>query len=474
MAANETTQERRGRLFIDQLDPICAPATAIGGAIAIVRISGKGSISIADHIFHPTGGKSLDESPAQSVRFGHLKTDKDNILDECLATIFRAPHSYTGEDSVELSLHGSPYIVSETLRLLCSNGCRMAEPGEFTKRAFLAGKLDLSQAEAVADLISASSQASHRVAINQLRGHFSSELSLLRDELLRLSALLELELDFDDHETTEFADRTELLTLAIKTDQRVTELARSYDTGQALKQGIPVAIVGKTNVGKSTLLNRLLRDDRAIVSNTHGTTRDTIEDTIQLHGTLFRFIDTAGLRHTDDTVERIGIERTYEAIARAQIVVYVFDKEPAPKELAEMQKRIQGKATIYVRNKTDLQPTTVYQNVLNVSNATAFLSISAKSDKDLSPLEEAIYTAAGLETLNESGTIVTSARHRDALLRAHDALFRVTSGLQNGTSGDLLAEDLRLAIAHLAEITGHSLTPEATLHHIFEHFCVGK
>lgn len=514
MATNETPEKRSGGLFINQLEPICAPATATGGAVAIVRVSGKGLADIVANIFQTATAKPLIQTASGHARFGHITDEDGQMVDECLVTLFRAPHSYTGEDCAEISLHGSAYIVSETLRLLCKHGCRMAEPGEFTQRAYLNGKMDLSQAEAVADLIASSSKAAHDVAINQLRGHFSDELTRLREGLQRLAALLELELDFDEHETDEFADRTELFALAQQAANRVKALAQSYDTGQALKNGVPVAIVGKTNVGKSTLLNRLLKDERAIVSDTHGTTRDTVEDTVLLNGVPFRFIDTAGLRHTDDNVERIGIERTYKAIAGARVVIHVFDETPTPEERNEIKRLAPDKGLVSVRNKADLlhdpghqdqQDDHLFteshdQDLQDGFQPSNVIKISAKHDTDLKPLEEAIFAAAHLDALAESDTIVTSARHRDALLRAHDALLRVTAALKPSTATlnsntanlnptttnrnpnskitsfppDLIAEDLRLAIARLAEITGHAITPETTLRHIFSHFCVGK
>ncbi len=449
--------------------PICALATGTGGAIAVVRTSGEHCVDLCNRVFRPLKGGELSEKVARQVVFGHIADEDGSVVDECLATVFRAPHSYTGEDAVEFSLHASPYILRHTLNLLCANGFRMAEPGEFTRRAFLNGKLDLSQAEAVADLIASASKASHDVAINQLRGHFSDELSRLQEDLQRLAALLELELDFDDHETTDFADRRELLELATKADERVSALAESYAKGQALKNGVPVAIVGKTNVGKSTLLNRLLRDERAIVSDIHGTTRDTVEDTVVIRGVSFRFIDTAGLRATDDTVEQIGIERTYNAVARAQVAIWLFDTTPSAEEEAEISNLTAGKSLIKVHNKADLLPTTDQEK-----KTTHTIYISAKKDADMTLLEDAIYKAAGLENLAESDIIVTSARAHDSLLQAHDSLLRLLEGLAAQIPGDLLAEDLRQAIRHLATITGQTITPESTLHHIFSHFCVGK
>ena len=317
-------------------DTICAPATAPGGALGIIRVSGPAAFDAVSTLCQ----LSCHQVAANTVHYTRLTAPVpagfpagQEVIDEALVTVFHAPHSYTGEDSVEISCHGSSYIFNRVLELLLQNGCRMANPGEFTMRAYLNGKLDLSQAEAVADLIASSNRATHQMAMSQLRGHFSSELSRLRDQLLRLTSLLELELDFSDHEDLEFADRTELLHLASTIDTRVLQLAKSFETGQALKQGIPVAIVGKTNVGKSTLLNRLVKDERALVSDIHGTTRDTIEETMEIQGVTFRFIDTAGIRQTADTVEQMGIERTYQMIEKARIILWVIDEQPTEAEV---------------------------------------------------------------------------------------------------------------------------------------------
>ena len=352
----------------------------------------------------------------------------------------------------------------------------MANPGEFTQRAYLNGKMDLSQAEAVADLIASTNKATHNIALSQLRGQFSSELSILRDQLLRLTSLLELELDFSDHEDLEFADRTELLSIAQTIDSRITRLAQSFETGQALKQGIPVAIVGKTNVGKSTLLNTLLKDDRAIVSDIHGTTRDTIEDTIDINGITFRFIDTAGIRQTQDEVEQIGISRTYAAIDKARIVLWLIDSLPSDTEVQEMQERCKDKSLIIIINKMDkLNDESTKELSSHLSPLSShLLTISAKYGTHISELESAIYESANIPTLTESDVIVTNARHYDALTHAHSHLLRVIDGLNLQLSGDLLSEDLRMALDNLAEITGGQITPQETLQNIFSHFCVGK
>ena len=313
---------------------ICALATAPGGALGIIRISGPKALEILSRVFT----KNLTEADGNTIHYGHIK-DGEVVVDEVLVSVFRAPHSYTGEESAEISCHGSRYILNKVLALLIENGCRQAGPGEFTQRAYLNGKMDLSQAEAVADLIASSNKATHQIAMSQLRGHFSSQLAQLREQLLKLTSLLELELDFSDHEDLEFADRNELQELTKTIDNHITRLARSFETGQALKQGIPVAIAGKTNVGKSTLLNALLKDDRAIVSDIHGTTRDTIEDTIDIRGITFRFIDTAGIRQTTDAIEQIGINRTYAAIEKARIVLWLIDAKPSEEEIKDMHER---------------------------------------------------------------------------------------------------------------------------------------
>ena len=447
---------------------ICALATAPGGALGIIRVSGAGAFEAVSAL----SSLSCDAAKANTVHLAKLHAE-GQLLDEALVTVFRAPHSYTGEDSVEISCHGSPYILNKVLELLIQHGCRMARPGEFTMRAYLNGKLDLSQAEAVADLIASNNKATHDIALSQLRGGISGKLSQLRAQLLKLTSLLELELDFSDHEELEFADRSELLGLAQTIDDRITRLAKSFETGQALKQGIPVAIVGKTNVGKSTLLNALLKDERAIVSDIHGTTRDTIEDTIDIHGVTFRFIDTAGIRQTDDKVEQIGIQRTYAAIGKARVVVWLFDEPPTEAEAADIAARCEGRALIPIWNKADLSPQpsplTPHLSALTV------IPLSAKHGTNLDVLEAAIYKAAGLPTLSETDVIVTSSRHYESLVHAHDNLSRVLSGLEQQLSGDLIAEDLRLVLSDLAEITGEGqITPQETLNSIFSHFCIGK
>lgn len=444
-------------------DTICALATAPGGALGIIRLSGPQSHTLAASLCH----KSKETFASKPLQFCRVY-DGEDVLDEIVATCYHAPHSYTGENCVELSCHASPYILRRVLALLTEEGARLAEPGEFTMRAFLAGKMDLSQAEAVADLISAQSRAAHHAAISQLRGHFSTKLHELRDKLLQLTTLLELELDFSDHEDLEFADRKELLALADAIDSHLLQLAASFKAGKAIKEGIPVAIVGETNVGKSTLLNRLVKEERAIVSNIHGTTRDTIEDTATIHGITFRFIDTAGLRQTSDAIEQIGIQRSYEAIRRANIIVWLTDERPSNRQIDEMQQLAEGKQLIAVQNKADLASTNPEPWICPMH------FISAKRGEGIKALEKSIYQAAGIPETASADVIVTSTRHYEALCHAREDLARVVSGLRASLSGDLIAEDLRLTLSDLAEITGGQITPQETLNNVFKHFCVGK
>ena len=464
---------------------ICAIATAPGGAIGIIRISGPKAINIADRIFRPVGSTlSLSERKAYTLAFGNIVNTNNDVVDEVLVSIFRAPHSYTGEDSVEISCHGSAYVLQQVMLLLTENGCVPAGPGEFTQRAFLNGKMDLSQAEAVADLISSTNKATHDMAMSQLKGHFSNELTHLRAHLLKLTSLLELELDFSDHEELEFADRSELYTLANDIHKRLLSLARSFEVGNALKNGIPVAIVGNTNVGKSTLLNHLLHEDKAIVSDVHGTTRDFIEDTTVINGIQFRFVDTAGIRDTDDVVENIGIERTYQKIQEAKIVLWLIDRQPSDSEIEDIKTRVAGKKLIVVRNKIDLTNSsldnsssakpTIQHSTVNIPHSSS-VDISAKYGTNLPELEQLIVEAADISQISESDIVITSVRHYSALLHADESLQRVIDSMNLGLSGDLLAEDLRIVIDNLAEITGDErITPQETLQNIFTHFCIGK
>lgn len=453
---------------------ICAIATAPGGAIGIIRISGPEAISIADKVFRPIGSNlSLSQRKAYTLAFGNIINADNEVVDEVLVSIFRTPHSYTGEDSVEISCHGSSYILQQVMFLLTENGCLPAGPGEFTQRAFLNGKMDLSQAEAVADLISSTNKATHDMALSQLKGHFSNELSELRAHLLKLTSLLELEIDFSDHEDLEFADRSELYALANDIHQRLASLAHSFEVGNALKNGIPVAIVGNTNVGKSTLLNHLLHEEKAIVSDVHGTTRDFIEDTTIINGIQFRFVDTAGIRKTDDIVENIGIERTYQKMQEAKIVLWLIDKQPTEAEIEDIKERVEGKKLIVVRNKIDKSTT---HSTFNIPQSTfTTVDISAKYGTNLPLLEQRIVEAADIPKISESDIVITSARHYSALLHADESLQRVIASMDLGLSGDLLAEDLHMVIEHLAEITGEErITPQETLNSIFSSYCIGK
>ncbi|KGI60244.1 tRNA modification GTPase TrmE [Prevotella sp. DNF00663] len=443
---------------------ICALATPPGGAIGVIRLSGPDAITITQTLFRSHTGKSLSSAKANTIHYGEIIDNEGKTIDDVLVSIFRAPHSYTGEDSVEISCHGSRYILQTVLTLLSSNGCRPAQPGEYTQRAFLNGKMDLSQAEAVADLVSASNAASHKLAISQLKGNFSSKLQILREQLLKMTSLIELELDFSDQDV-DFANRNELLQLAKDIDTHITALARSFKAGLAIKQGIPVAIIGKTNVGKSTLLNRLLHEDKAIVSDIHGTTRDVIEDTVDIHGITFRFIDTAGIRQTRDTVEQLGIKRTYQKLEESSIIIWLFDQQPSEEELQSIYTQTERKKLILVHNKVDLSPT------VNVRNA---IHISAKQGNNIEQLENELYKAAGIPEITENDVIVTNARHYEALTMAHESINRVINNLEENVSGDLLSEDLRICLDQLADITGGQITTNEVLGTIFSHFCIGK
>lgn len=447
-------------------ETICALATKLGGALGIIRISGEKSLEILSRLFT----KDLTAAAANTIVYGHIK-DGEEIVDEVLVSIFRAPHSYTGENSAEISCHGSEYIANRILELLVKTGCRMAQPGEYTQRAYLNGKLDLSQAEAVADVIAATNRSTHLMAMSQLRGGISNELTQLRDKLLKLTSLLELELDFSEHEELEFADRSELLTLTQNILHHITRLADSFKTGQALKNGITVAIVGKTNVGKSTLLNKLLKEDRAIVSDVHGTTRDTVEDVMNIKGVEFRFVDTAGIRQTDDTVEQIGIERTYQTIEKARIVLWLLDSAPTEEETEEMEKRCKGKQLLIILNKSDLQHIDIPKRLSSFQT----ISISAKQGTNIEALEKKIYTSAQIPEIKDSDVIVTSLRQYDCLLSAEHNIERVLQSFDLQLSGDLIAEDLRMVLSDLSQITGQQqITPHEVLGNIFQNFCIGK
>lgn len=450
---------------------ICAIATPVGGAIAIMRISGSNAINITDEIFYTISGKKLIDAQPNTIHYGHIK-DNDTTLDEVLVSIFKAPHSYTGEDSVEISCHGSKFILKQTLQLLIKQGCRQALPGEFTQRAFINGKLDLSQAEAVADLIASTNSTTHSIAMGQLRGNFSNDLEKLREQLLKLTSLLELELDFSDHEDLEFADRTQLMELTETIDTKITQLAKSFETGKAIKNGIPVAIIGKTNVGKSTLLNILVGEDKAIVSDIHGTTRDIIEDTTDINGITFRFIDTAGIRNTTNVIEKIGIELTYKKISESTLILWIIDQMPTDNEINEMLKQCENKKLIVVNNKIDINNIT-NQLKEKIKN-TPIIGISAQNDTNINKLRDTICEIMNIPEINENNTIVTSIRHFEALTAAHDAITRVIEGMKNQLPTDLLTIDLRICLHSLAEITGGEITPDETLSNIFKHFCIGK
>lgn len=451
-------------------DTICSLATATGGALCIIRISGDYAVKIACAV---CDGISIN-TPANTVRHSDFLDADGNVIDDVMVSVFRAPHSYTGEDSVEISCHGSRYIAGKIVETLITKGCRQAMPGEYTQRAFLNGKIGLEQAEAVADLIASTNATTHRMALAQLRGSISSELLALRGKLLKMTSLLELELDFSDHEDIEFADRSELLSLAREIDFKIKKLVLSFETGNAIKHGIPVAIIGNTNVGKSTLLNRLIGDERAIVSDIHGTTRDTIEDTLEIKGVQFRFIDTAGLRKTTDEIERIGINRTYKAIEKARIVLWVIDERPENKDFEEMLKRTEGKSLIIVRNKIDKNPVS-FEIGSKLSSYISYVEISAKKDIGIENLEEQIFNSTNIPEFTENDVIITSARHYDALLKAHVEIADAIKSLENGISGDLVAEDLRMVLHTLSEITGKGIiTSDEVLHSIFRDFCIGK
>lgn len=464
---------------------ICALATPAGGAIGIIRLSGSEAIRLTDKVFVSVSGKQLSAAKPNTLHYGEIKDKDGHTIDDVLVNVFRAPHSYTGEDSTEISCHGSRYILQQVLQRLIEVGCRQAEPGEYTRRAYMNGKMDLSQAEAVADLIASTNKATHQMALSQLKGHFSSELTVLREKLLKMTSLLELELDFSDHEELEFADRSELRALAAEIEKKITTLAHSFETGNALKQGVPVAIVGKTNVGKSTLLNRLLHEEKAIVSNIHGTTRDVIEDTTLIDGITFRFIDTAGIRKTDDVVENIGIERTYQKMEEAKIVIWLLDAQPTEAEIEDMKEKNLGKKLLMVFNKIDEisfdktvlpsdENSQTSSSILLSDENVSILNISARTGENVSDLEQALVRAADIPEITENDVIVTSARHYEALLRADESLSRVLESMDMGMSGDIIAEDLKMVLEELGEITGGQISSQETLNNIFKHFCIGK
>ena len=466
------------------MSTIAAIATAPGGAIGIIRVSGTEAINIVNSVF----SKDILDAKGYSLHYGQIVETSPlgeiergpHIIDDVLVSVFRSPHSYTGEDSIEISCHGSRYILETILSLLIEKGCLLAQPGEFTQRAFLNGKMDLTQAEAVADLIASSNASQHRIAINQMRGGITSRLHELRDKLLHLTSLLELELDFSDHEELEFADRSELEDVALTIEQEITKLLESFSAGNAIKNGIPVAIIGAPNVGKSTLLNALLGDDRAIVSDIQGTTRDLIEDTITIEGRLFRFIDTAGIRHTDDTIENLGIERSLKAAKKARIIILMRDDEHDYPELPQ--------PSSLSHHPSDLSPVNCQLSTVNCQLSTpsalshqppVIIKIHNKSDNfqalngiGIDELKQKLVYSAP----TNDDAVVVNQRHKEALTMALADIQRAIAALKQGLSGDLVSEDLRLCIQHLADILGGegTITTPEVLANIFKHFCVGK
>ena len=451
---------------------IVALATPSGaGAIAVIRLSGKDAITIAAEIFNSISGKELSKQKSHTVHLGNI-VDGSRIIDEVLATVFKNPNSYTGENVVEFSCHGSSYIQQEIIQLLLRKGCRMATAGEFTLQAFLNGKMDLSQAEAVADLIASDSKASHQLAIQQMRGGFSTEIEELRIQLLNFASLIELELDFSE-EDVEFANREEFQKLIKKITVLLKKLIDSFATGNVLKNGIPVAIVGRPNSGKSTLLNSLLNEERAIVSNIAGTTRDTIEDEITIGGIRFRFIDTAGLRDTTDEIEKIGVERALEKLEKSSIYIYLFDSTEM--SVVEVKKELDSFTTnskqLIVANKID-KASKEELSAINNSDL-PFLTISAKSKDSLDVLSNSLLNIAGIEALDSNQLMVTNSRHYDVLIKSLEEISKVQEGINNHLTGDLLAIDLRQALYFLGEITGQ-VSNDDLLGNIFANFCIGK
>lgn len=465
---------------------ICAIATAQGGAIGVIRLSGSESLSIADKIFISVNGNKLADAKPRTVTYGSIKDENGNIVDDVLVTIFNAPYSYTGEDSVEISCHGSKYILQKVIELLIANGCNMAKPGEYTQRAFLNGKMDLSQAEAVADLIASSNAASHKLAMSQMRGGFSVKVRELRDKLLNMTTLLELELDFSE-EDVEFADRHKIDDIASDIEIVLSNLKDSFKLGNAIKNGIPVAIVGETNVGKSTLLNQLLHEERAIVSNIHGTTRDSIEDTINIQGVNFRFIDTAGIRDTQDIIENAGIQRTFDKIKTAEIILWILDAQNIETQstvIEQIKNKIssitkENTSLLCVLNKCDLISEKVQQQISNQIKETLniitnnILFISAKTGFNIDKLEDILIEKSHIDSINTTDVIVTNARHVEALTNALKAIQTVRNSLQLGITSDLISEDLRLCLHHLSEIIGE-MTSDEVIQNVFKNFCVGK
>jgi tRNA modification GTPase len=460
-------------------DTICAIATAPGvGAIAVIRVSGPDTFSISDNIFTAASAeKTLSTRESHSAVFGNIHQN-ERIIDEVVATIFKTPHSFTGEDTVEFSCHGSVYIQQKIIQLLLQQGCRMAEPGEFSRRAFMNGKMDLSQAEAIADLIASTSASNHKLALQQMRGGFSRELDKLRVDLLHFVTMIELELDFSE-EQVEFADRKDLKDLATKLEKHLLRLVDSFRLGNALKNGIPVAIVGETNAGKSTLLNQLLNEDRAIVSPIPGTTRDVIEDTVNIKGLTFRFIDTAGLRQTKDEIEILGIERTYQKIEQAHIILWVIDSTKVTEHIEWMAGKIipraQGKDLLIIFNKSDkiAKEEQLVLDTLFKNYSKSRLHISAKKGENIDNLRAKLLEIAGLPDMERQDIVVTNLRHFEALSLAHQAILRVQNGLHSNQSSEFLSQDIRECLHYLGQITG-LITSDEVLQNIFRNFCIGK
>ncbi|WP_421804925.1 tRNA uridine-5-carboxymethylaminomethyl(34) synthesis GTPase MnmE [Flagellimonas sp.] len=452
-------------------DNIVALATPSGtGAIAVIRVSGPDAITLMDPLFKSIKGKKLANQKSHTIHLGHI-VDDGKVLDEVLVSLFKGPHSYTGENVVEISCHGSPYIQQQIIQLVLRNGCRSASAGEFTLRAFLNGKMDLSQAEAVADLIASDSEAAHDIAMQQMRGGFSNEIQELRQELLNFASLIELELDFSQ-EDVEFADRTQFNELLNRISEVLKKLIDSFALGNVIKNGIPVAIVGQPNVGKSTLLNVLLNEERAIVSEIAGTTRDTVEDHISIKGINFRFIDTAGIRETVDVVEKIGIERTFDKIEKARLIIYLFDGMAFDKkELQQIQEKYPNKRLLPICNKTDLLNPEQIEKI--TSEIPDVLFLSAKLKTGIPELEQKLLSLVDSGALSGDTTIITNSRHYDALMKALEEIQKVKEGLDMELSSDLMAIDIRQALYHLGEITG-SVTTDDLLGNIFSNFCIGK
>ena len=470
-------------------DTICALATPQGGALGVIRISGSEAISIAERIFKPRGATPLAERKGQSVVFGDVYDTRGNMLDEVLLTLMRGPHSYTGEDTVEISCHASPYVIQQLMLNIIDKGARQAGPGEYTMRAFLNGKMDLSRAEAVADLIASGNEASHRLAMSQLKGGFSRELNALREKLLKLTTLMELELDFGEEDVT-FADRSELTALCDEIERVITALVDSFSVGNAVRNGVPIAIVGETNTGKSTLLNALLREERALVSNISGTTRDTVEGLMTIGGISFRFIDTAGIRETADVVEQMGIERAFDQLQKASVALWVIDPRTDLSTMEESASRLlplcSGKRLAVLVNKCDIVDAIRISDTMKWAESMIakhgkgvqwgnhdMWAISAKLGVNMDKLEDFLVDAAAIPNISADAVIVTNVRHYEALKKALTNICDVRRGLADGIPGDLVSLDLRACIRHLAEIVG-SVSSEDVLINVFKNFCIGK